>query len=265
MIIFFIFLFGLAIGSFLNVVIFRLQASQSLFFRSRCQHCKKDIVWYDNIPIISFIILQGKCRFCKQKISWQYPMVELATGLLFVLTYLEIVTSYRYLFTTNNLQLVTLLRNWVFISIFIVIFVMDLRWYMIYDIIVLPSIIVAFFLNFLIGIDWRSMLLGGIIGGGFFLFQYIISQGKWIGSGDIRLGFLMGILLNWKLLLLALFLSYIFGAVIGLVLIAMGRKKLTSQIPFGTFLATGSIFALLFGENIIEWYFKLITFSRYVL
>ena len=252
----FVFILGLCIGSFLNVVILRLHREESMLSRSQCLSCRKTIAWYDNIPLASFFLLRGRCRHCHKRISWQYPIVEFVTAILFVLAYQNIgfqVSSFKFQ------EFLELFRNLVFISLLIVVFAMDFRWYMIYDIITIPGSIAAFLLNILLGWHWADLVYGGIIGAGFFFAQYLISHGKWIGGGDIRLGLFMGLMLGWKLLLFSIFFAYISGALVGLVLILFGIKRFSSKIPFGTFLSASAIFALLYGEIILQWYLQLIT------
>ena len=294
---FFIFLFGLIIGSFLNCLIWRVYKKIPLtpFIkgasdRSYCPKCKKQIAWYDNIPILSFILLKGKCRHCGKPISWQYPMVELATGVLFVLAFYnnfqipltpfikgaEIpltpfvkggVLQFSIL-TSNFLLLTSIFRDWFIISVMIVVFVIDLRWYLILDAVTMPAAGIIFVLNLIlglnppnplyqggiIGLSWQNLLFSGIIGGSFFLIQFVISKGKWIGGGDIRLGLLMGLALGWPNVLTAIFLAYFIGSIFGIGLILTGRKKWKSQVPLGTFLAVAAIITLLWGDKILGWY-----------
>jgi len=257
----FFFLFGLIIGSFLNCVIYRLQTDESfLKGRSFCPNCKHTLSWQDLIPIFSFLILRGKCRYCKKPISWQYPLVELATGVLFVL-----VLSY----TFPNL-LVT--GYWLFITCFlIVIFVYDLEHYIIPDKVIYPAILVVGIWYFMSGIFFhlytryplftRSEILnttysafGAAV---FFLLIVLISRGKWMGIGDIKLAFLMGLFLGFPKILVALFLAFFIGAIIGLELIIAGKKKMKSEVPFGPFLITGTFLAMFFGEQLISWYWNL--------
>ncbi|MCD4705937.1 prepilin peptidase [bacterium] len=273
---FFIFIFGLCVGSFLNVIILRLRNKKTfLKARSYCPKCKKKIVWYDNLPILSFLILKGRCRHCKKKISLQYPLVEFITGILFVIVFLvnlKSSTSGAYsnfqffsqgltslwLAIPNSQFLILLFRDWIFVSILIIIFVYDFRWYLILDKITFPAIGIALIINIFAGFFWVNILIGAIIGGSFFLIQFLLSQGKWIGGGDIRMGVLMGIMLGWKMLLMALFLSYIIGSVVSIILLLFRKKKWGSRIPFGTFLSVATIIILLWGKEICDWYFGII-------
>lgn len=232
--------------------------------RSYCPKCKAMIAWYDNIPVLSFIFLRGKCRHCGKPISWQYPAVEFITGILFLASFLLVANNFL-----DNQQIFNLIqepkfiiqvfRDWFLIAVMIVIFVYDLRWYLILDLVTLPACVVVFCLNLLLGISWQNMLVSGIIGGSFFLVQYLISRGKWIGGGDIRLGLLMGLALGWPAILPAIFLSYFIGSIVGIGLIAAGQKKWGSEIPLGVFLSVGTIIVLFFGKKILELYFNFLS------
>jgi len=243
-----LFILGAIIGSFLNVVIFRLKHRQSFITgRSYCPHCRKTLGFWDLIPILSFVFLRGRCRYCGQKISWQYPLVELITALAFILPYFSLSLVIEYYFLV------------IIFCFLIVIFVYDLRYFLILDEVVVPAIILALiFAIFVRGSQFTDFLWGGIIGGGFFLIQYLISSGKWIGGGDIRLGILMGLLLGVAGVITALFMAYLLGALIAIYLLASKKKKMKSQLPFGTFLTLATFIVALYGERIIEFYKKLI-------
>ena len=142
----------------------------------------------------------------------------------------------------------------------IVIFIYDLRWYLILDKVTIPAMIIVFILNLLLGFNLWNLLVSGIIGGSFFLLQFVVSKGKWIGGGDIRLGLLMGLSLGWPQVMLAIFLGYIIGSIVSIFLILLKKKKWGSQIPLGIFLSTGTIIALLWGERILDWYLNIYLF-----
>ena len=235
------FILGLLIGSFLNCLAFRLYEEESLKGRSHCRACKKIITWYDNIPILSFCLLMGQCRHCKEKISWQYPAVEAITGLLFLLA--ACLAPFDWLL---------LARNWFLLAIFVLIFIMDARWYVILDKISLPAAFIALVVNILLGFSWQNMALSVTIGIGFFLIQFFVSKGRWIGGGDIRLGFLLGAALGWPNILAALFLGYGIGALTGIALLLFGKKTLGSKLPLGTFLTIAASIILLYGEKFIK-------------
>jgi len=246
---FIIFLFGLAIGSFLNVVICRLETKESILVsRSYCPKCKKSLKWFELIPIFSFLIQKGKCRYCGKKISIQYPLVELVTGLLFILIFNQ--------FFPNYLNLIYYL---IIFSLLLVIFVYDLKHYIIPDKIVYPAIIIAGIFNFQFSIFnefsiFKLSILSALGASGFFLSLVLISKGKWMGLGDVKLAFLMGLILGWPNIFIALFLSFAFGAIIGLILIAFKKKGLKSEIPFGPFLISSTLMTMFYSQNLINWY-----------
>ena len=247
MIYFLIFIFGLAIGSFLNVVIYRLKTNESILIgRSHCPKCGAILKWYDLIPVLSFLIQKGECRYCQKKISFQYPLVEIITGLLFVL----ILSKFGFdLLITYYLLLIT--------CFLIVIFVYDLRHYLILDKIVFPAIIIVLFYQVFIG-NFLNPFLSALLAGGFFLSLVIVSKGKWMGMGDVKFAILMGLILGWPNILLALFLSFFSGAIIGIILILFGKKGLKSQIPFGPFLVGSTILIMLYGHYLNTWYYNLL-------
>ncbi|MEI7498747.1 MAG: prepilin peptidase [Candidatus Falkowbacteria bacterium] len=259
----FVFLIGLAVGSFLNSAIWRLYEEKSFKGRSVCTHCGHQLAWYDNIPVLSFAWLRGKCRHCHKKISWQYPLVELVAAGLFLLIWQQHAANFNVTF----FQTIWLLRDWVIAAALLSIFVFDFKWYLIPDIISLPAIGLLLVLNLLLSFypgasitifqnSWQSWLVSGIIGAGFFYLQYLISAGKWVGGGDIRLGAIMGLLLiSPSLLFLALLLAYWSGALVGVSMVLVGKKQLSSKLPFGVFLVPATIIAWLWGEPIILWYF----------
>jgi len=271
-----IFVFGLFIGSFLNCVIYRMEMRDKggitsfaqgrprrkafgfLRGRSFCPNCKHTLSWIDLIPIFSFLFLKGKCRHCGKRISWQYPLVEIATGLLFLLIFnFQSVpqTSPRVYF-----------YYWVLISCFlIIIFVYDLKHYIIPDKIIFPAIAIAVLyrlfeiLNFgywdLIGII--NPLVAGMGGAMFFLIIVLVSRESWMGMGDVKLAILMGLLLGFPNILVSLFFAFLIGAIIGIGLIILKKKTLKSEVPFGPFLILGAYIALFFGDKIVNWYLNL--------
>jgi prepilin signal peptidase PulO-like enzyme (type II secretory pathway) len=140
----------------------------------------------------------------------------------------------------------------------IVIFIYDLRWYLILDIVTLPACLIVFILNLILGFNLWNLLISGIIGGSFFLIQFVISKGKWIGGGDIRLGLLIGLTLGWPGVLTAIIISYFIGSIVGLGLIAAGKKQWGSEVPLGVFLTVGAIITLFWQTQILNWYFNLL-------
>lgn len=249
---FFVFILGLLIGSFLNCVIYRLGIKESFFKgRSYCPHCKHILNWQDLIPVFSFLILRGKCRYCRKLISLQYPLVELATGIIFLLIF--------FYFSTNFLFFVF---YFLISCSLIIIFVYDLKNYIIPDEIIYPAILITliFNLQFLTSNQFpifKHSILSAVGAAVFFITIVLISRGKWMGIGDIKLAFLMGLLLNWPNILVALFSAFFIGAATGIGLIISGKKTLKSEIPFGPFLVTGTFLSLFWGERLINWYLNL--------
>lgn len=264
----FIFIFGLIIGSFLNCLLWRLYKEESLLGRSYCPNCRHQINWYDNIPILSFIFLGGRCRHCQKNISWQYPLVEFLTGLLFVLAFIKnlgLLGGLAGLVNYNSIDLIwqfnsvkfglTLFRDFFVIAIMLIILVYDLRWYLISNLVIVPAAIVIFLLNLLLGFSWYNLILFAIISSGFFLLQFILTKRRGIGEGDIWLGFLLGLIFpQLALWWLMIIVAYLLGSLCALALLILKRKKWSSKLPLGVFLATSSLIVLLYGQAIITKY-----------
>ena len=245
------FLLGLIFGSFLNCLIWRLRQGESILGRSYCPSCRHLIAWHDNIPVLSFLFLKGKCRHCKNRISWQYPLVELITALLFAFSFYTISQL-------KDFSPILLVFNWLFIFGLILIFIYDLRWQSVPMIFVWPFTVIIFFLNIILGILWWQLVIVGAVGVLFFLVQFLLTRGRGVGEGDIWLGLLMGVALaRFDLLVLALVLSYFIGAIISVSLLVRHKKKLKSKIALGPFLVSGTLISLIFGAKIINWYFNL--------
>lgn len=241
-------LFGLCIGSFLNVCAYRLPLGQSIVFpRSRCTSCGRVLSWFDNLPVLSWVALGGRCRTCKQPVSWMYPAVEAITSLVFIITYL-----------TYGLSLLALARV-VFACALIVLFVTDLQHKILPNVITLPGIVLGFVCSLFLPPGWASSLIGLMVGGGFL---YVIAEAYYrirgqegLGMGDVKLLAMIGAFLGWKLVLLTLVFASFTGSLAGGVLIASGRGNMKYALPFGTFLAVGAVFAATWGDPIAEWYF----------
>lgn len=246
----FSFILGLVIGSFLNCLIWRLYKNETIGGRSYCPKCRHNIAWYDNIPVFSFLLLSGKCRHCQQKISWQYPLVEIATALLFLLAFLN-----ASLWPQFSLLLT---RDWLLIITLVIVFVYDWRWQLIPMTVIWPMCLAVIILNLLIGFSWYAILISGAAAALFFLIQYVVTKKRGLGEGDIWLGLLLGLSFpTWPQLFLIMLISYSMGSIIGLLLISFRKKKMKSQVALGPFLAFGAIITLIWGEKIIFWYFSL--------
>ena len=257
-----VFISGLMVGSFLNVCIWRIPAGEQVVKgRSICRSCKREIAAYDNIPLLSFVLLGGKCRRCKAPISWSYPAVEVATGLLFAAVLNR--------FGWTNAALVYA----VFGAALIVLSVIDLREMILPDEITLPGISLGVIVSFFVpelhraaaqwGGLWASVI--GVLAGagvmyligaaGTLLFKRklkAIGEEEAMGFGDVKLMGMVGAVIGlWKVLLVSLVLAPMSGAVIGLAIKARTKQEI---IPFGPFLAAGTLVALFFGDSIIHWY-----------
>ena len=264
-----IFILGLIVGSFLNVVIYRLENGEKIVNdRSRCLRCKHTLAWYDLVPVLSFIFLKGKCRYCNNKISWQYPLVEIGTGILFVLVLNLFNTPPTTSLEGNYFQYPILhLAFWFYIvSSLVVIFVYDLKHYIIPDKVIYPAIAIAIGFNLFNNIQYPisnilsafNFLIPAILAGGFFYAIIVITKGKGMGGGDIKLAFLMGLILGWPVIIFSVFLAFISGSIVGIYLILTGKKKMKSMVPFGPFLIFGTFAGLFWGKEIVKWYFDLV-------
>ena len=245
-----LFILGASIGSFINAAVFRLHEGKSMVLdRSRCPKCGHILSWHELIPLLSFLIQYGRCRACEQKISWQYPLAELAAGLIFVFIYCQ--------FSIFNFQLWYL---FLIFSALLFIFIFDLKYYIIPNRVLYPliAIVLLYNLSALSLAENLGRLFAIAPAAGFFLALYLISRGTWIGFGDVKFGIFMGLFLGWPAVLAALFLSYLLGALIGGLLMFLGGKTLKSQVPFGPFLIAGTFIAFFYGERIIEWYLNII-------
>lgn len=236
-------LLGACIGSFINAVVYRLPRRASpLSGHSACPDCKHALSWCDLIPVLSFLALAGRCRYCGGRIAWRYPAVEFSGAVLFAAGWL-LVPDWR-----------ELLIYLAVVSFFLALFVYDLYYYLVPDKISLPAIATILSLNLAFGRPAFSLLAGAALGASWFLAQFAVSKGRWVGGGDIRLGLLIGALLGWPRVWLGLMLSYIAGSLVALVLIAFGRKTLKSRLPFATILLPATLVVWLWGEGIWRWY-----------
>jgi len=249
----FIFLVGLCIGSFLNVCIYRLpEPGQSIVFpASKCPACGTPIRFYDNIPVLSFLLLAGKCRHCKASISPRYPIVELLTGT----GALAVVLKFGY--TAEALV------AFLFIAVMLVVTFIDIDHQKIFDIITLPGTLLGFAGSLVVNwVTWQQSLVGILAGGGSLYLvakSYLLLTGKMgMGGGDIKLLAMIGSLTGWQGVLFTIFAGSATGTVAGVIMIGAGRfTHFRLRIPFGPFLAFGAVTYLFFGEPIFYWYIGL--------
>ena len=264
-ILFFVFIFGLIIGSFLNSVIYRFHNEESLLGRSYCPHCHHQLAWYDLIPLFSFILLKGRCRYCHRKISWQYPLVEFFTGLLFLFIFLFIFPHPVNFLIAPAYTLIYLVYLFTIVSLFIVIFVYDLKYYIIPRKIVSLGVLLILFYRLLEIYKFHSitvksflyLLIFSFLISFIFWLIWFLSKGKWMGLGDAKLVFFLSFFLDPREDLVALFFAFGLGAIIGLILICLKKKEMRSELPFGPFLIIGTLIALFWGERIIQWYMRI--------
>ena len=263
----FVFIFGCFIGSFLNVLIWRLPQDMAPTGRSFCPHCKHTLGAIDLIPVLSFLMFGAKCRYCKVKISWRYPLIEIITGFLFLATWVLVLSP---VWNLDIVHFLIAIKLAFIVSVFIVVFVIDLEHYLILDKVVFPSTFVV--LLFALGFDLlsgdlislRGLLFNGIVGAVFgFLPFYIlwkISKGKWIGLGDAKYGLFLGAVFGFPFVFLVYFLACFIGTIFSIPLLAAGKKHLSSKLPLGTFLSIAAVLTLWFGVIMIGWYMRLLGF-----
>lgn len=244
----FIVLFGLVIGSFLNVVTIRIATGESFAAqRSHCPSCKHALGIVDLVPVLSYVWLRGKCRYCQTHISWQYPLVEIGTAIAFGL----VVWSHG-----GGLTL-ALARDLVFTAGLLALFIFDVRWYIVPDEVSLPLGITAVVANLAFGMSVWSLGLGIAVGAGLYFALWALSGGRWVGSGDIRLGFVLGAMVGWPQALGALYIAYMVGGVTAAVLLLLRKKKFGGILPMGTFLTTGTLCMIVFGDGVVAWWMKM--------
>lgn len=245
----FAFIFGAVVGSFLNVCIFRLPVHESIIKPlSRCPHCHHPIRFFDNIPLISFIILKGKCRDCGAKISWRYPLVELITAVLSLLLFLKFGPTLRFSIL------------FIFTAVLIVITFIDLDHQIIPDVLTLPGIPVFFLLAvFVMKVDWLEALIGLAVGGGvLFAIAFVyeaITKREGMGGGDIKLLAMIGGFFGWKSLIFIFLFSSFVGAVVGLTAMIIKKQDLKYAVPFGPFLSAAAVAYLFWGSAFMRFLF----------
>jgi leader peptidase (prepilin peptidase)/N-methyltransferase len=241
------FIFGLAVGSFCNVCIYRLPREESVVFpSSHCVACQNPIAWRDNVPLLGYLTLLGKCRNCNSRISIIYPIIELITGILVAGVYLKFRLSWE-----------TIIFS-IVVPTLVVITIIDWEHQIIPDVITLPGILFGFAAGSYMNGFFPS-LIGFLIGGGLFYLIAVFSGGKGMGGGDIKYMAAAGALLAWKKTLLIIFSGSLLGTIYGLPLILLGKKGRKSKVPFGPFLAGATLIAIFSGDQIIWIYLNSVT------
>jgi leader peptidase (prepilin peptidase)/N-methyltransferase len=244
-------IFGALIGSFLNVCILRLPKEESIITPgSHCPHCQNPIKFYDNIPLVSYVLLKGRCRHCHSPISFQYPLIEGITALGSLILFMKFGPSLSYLFYFS------------FVAALIAITVIDLYHQIIPDVISLPGIGAGLLASLIIPqITFLNSVLGILLGGGSLflvatLYQWLFKR-EGMGGGDVKLLAMIGAFLGWKAVILTILLSSLIGSITGIIIMVLKGKDFKYAIPFGPFLSLGAMIALFYGPSLITWYLYL--------
>ena len=240
-------LFGLIVGSFLNVCIYRLPRKQSIVWpASRCTSCGRGLAWFENVPVVSWLVLRGRCRGCGAPISPMYPIIEATTGALF--------GAVMYWYGPTPLALVRML----FGSAMIVLFVIDLQHRILPNVITVPGTVLGVILSLFLPPGIVAALVGVLIGGGLLYgigeAYYRVRGVEGMGMGDVKMLAMIGAFLGWQLVLVTIIVASFGGAVFGALMLATRRGTMQAALPFGTFLAVGAAFAAVAGEPLVAWY-----------
>lgn len=235
-------LIGFCIGSFLSVIVSRLDRRDGILLgHSECPKCSRQLRWYDLIPIVSYLILKGHCRYCGRKISSLYPLVEFLTALFFLLLYMVNPSQMLYL----------VIFNLVIISILLSLAFFDYLYFIIPDKIILPAGAGVLIFDFFVRkSEFPSYLLTALVLSGFFAILYLMSRGRWVGLGDVKLLLLIGLVLGYPLALISLTLSIWIAAIVGLSLVTVGRATRKTALPFGAFLSIVTILIIIYQNEI---------------
>jgi leader peptidase (prepilin peptidase)/N-methyltransferase len=243
--------FGAVIGSFLNVCIYRLPLQTSVVFpASACPHCRRELSWYENIPIVSWLVLLGRCRSCRAPIGVRYPIVEAITAVMFA-------AAWWYYGPTPLLASRLILG-----CALIVLFAIDLEHQLLPNAITLPGIVVGFLFSVFTEPGWLASVIGILVGGGVLLAVYYawlwIRGVEALGMGDPKMLAMVGAFVGWKMALVTLMVGSFIGSLVGLGLILSGRGTMASKVPFGCFLALGAAGAATVGPAVLDWYLRLL-------
>jgi len=244
------FILGLCIGSFLNVCIYRIPILKSIVSPgSTCMSCNQPIRFYDNIPVISYLLLRGRCRNCKTPFSFRYPLIELLSGLFALGAFLRWGMSAESLIYYG------------FIAVLVVITFIDIDHYIIPDVISLPGIPVGIIASFFLPeMTFKASMIGVLLGGGILYtvaWTYnFFAHKEGMGGGDIKLLAMIGAFVGWKGVLVTLFIGSVVGTLAGGSVMLYTRSSLKLKIPFGPFLAIGAMIHIFFGEDLIYWYWN---------
>jgi leader peptidase (prepilin peptidase) / N-methyltransferase len=258
------FVYGAVVGSFLNVVILRLPEEQSLTGRSHCPNCGHVLGAMELVPLVSFLALGRKCKKCRTSISWRYFLIELITGVLFVLTWMLQQPG-------DVSEYLVFVRTLIIISTLVVVFVIDLEHYLILDKVLLVSGALVVLLGGIV--DWLQgtgfLSTSSFTGGGliaaclatlplFLLWLY--SKGRWMGFGDVKFMLFLGFAVGWPLILVNWLGAFWLGALYSLAVLALKKKTLHSKLPFGVFLSLATLLTLYWGRSLFDWYMAFLGF-----
>jgi len=243
-------LLGMMLGSFMNVCIYRLPRGLSpVRTRSSCPSCGHILSWYENVPVVSYLVLGGRCRACRAWISPMYPIVEFITGAVFLAGYVW--------YGPTPLLIVRLVFAWAMIALFVI----DLQHKLLPNVITLPGIAVGVLANALAGPGWVASLIGAAVGAGILFaiaeVYYRVRHEEGLGMGDVKMLGMIGAFLGWKLVLVTLVLSSFLGSIVGIGVLIAKKESLKYALPFGTFLAAGALVAAVGGDAILNWYLGL--------
>lgn len=246
---------GLFAGALVNAKVLRSRKGLEFTNARACAVCSVPLKRHEMLPIVGYIIMKGRCRRCLTVIPWQYLATEIVIAILFSVFALRIALSFNLPAFVGTGELPILFARDALITLVLaVVFMFDYRASVIPDEVTIPGMILAIVFNLWLGMPVEVLLLGGLVIGGFFAVQYLVSGGRWVGGGDVRMGMLMGFLLGPLLSIVGLFISYVAGALVGIVLITTKRRDVDSHVPFGTFLAFATVICMLFGEQLLNWY-----------
>jgi leader peptidase (prepilin peptidase) / N-methyltransferase len=240
-------LLGLMLGSFMNVCIYRLPRGLSpVRPRSGCPNCGHMLAWYENVPVVSYLVLRGRCRKCRVPISPMYPIIEAITGAVFLAGYLW--------YGPSALLIVRLAFAWAMIALFVI----DYQHQILPNVITIPGIVVGILANVLAGPGWIASIIGAAVGAGVLYaiaeIYYRVRHEEGLGMGDVKMLGMIGAFLGWKLVLLTLVISSFLGSIIGVFVLVSRKESLKYAMPFGTFLAVGALVASVVGDAILDWY-----------
>lgn len=245
---FILFFIGIIIGSFLNVVIDRIPRGETIWFgRSHCEYCQHVLSWYDLFPLFSFLLLRGKCRYCHKFIGWKYPIVEATTGVLFVLA----------LLTTPLTSIVLILNLFVLGSLTIILYT-DLFSGIIPDSVLVLLFFFTILRVFVLHQNILNCLASGICAGLLFLFLHVVTRGRGMGFGDVKYAVIMGALLGFPFIIAGLYIAFLTGAVLALILVIVKKKTFASAIPFGPFLVLGTVVNFFWGSYVWAFFLHLL-------